>query len=194
MDSGRAGAILSAAVALVSLILAVDGREGSMVVTSFFVLVFGAIASKRCSLKMNRLILIASFVTLVCTVLTTTVLAQSSVEKDSEFEFLWFYLTAVVHAVPLVPLTFSTFVITASVSEASYNWAVVRGLSPFIAMGMQVPGYVVEYLDSDIVDNGYILYGLLTMLIIMVVFGIILSQYMRKNRLIINENGMVVME
>ena len=84
--------------------------------------------------------------------------------------------------------------ITASVSEASYNWAVVRGLSPFIAMGMQVPGYVVEYLDSDIVDNGYILYGLLTMLIIMVVFGIILSQYMRKNRLIINENGMVVME
>ena len=194
MDSGRAGAILSAAVALVSLILAVDGREGSMVVTSFFVLVFGAIASKRCSLKMNRLILIASFVTLVCTVLTTTVLAQSSVEKDSEFEFLWFYLTAVVHAVPLVPLTFSTFVITASVSEASYNWAVVRGLSPFIAMGMQVPGYVVEYLDSDIVDNGYILYGLLTMLIIMVVFGVILSQYMRKNRLIINENGMVVME
>lgn len=194
MDSGRAGAILSAAVALVSLILAVDGREGSMVVTSFFVLVFGAIASKRCSLKMNRLILIASFVTLVCTVLTTTVLAQSSVEKDSEFEFLWFYLTAVVHAVPLVPLTFSTFVITASVSEASYNWAVVRGLSPFIAMGMQVPGYVVEYLDSDIVDNGYILYGLLTMLIIMMVFGIILSQYMRKNRLIINENGMVVME
>lgn len=194
MDSGRAGAILSAAVALVSLILAIDGREGSMVVTSFFVLVFGAIASKRCSLKMNRLILIASFVTLVCTVLTTTVLAQSSVEKDSEFEFLWFYLTAVVHAVPLVPLTFSTFVITASVSEASYNWAVVRGLSPFIAMGMQVPGYVVEYLDSDIVDNGYILYGLLTMLIIMVVFGIILSQYMRKNRLIINENGMVAME
>ena len=94
MDSGRAGAILSAAVALVSLILAVDGREGSMVVTSFFVLVFGAIASKRCSLKMNRLILIASFVTLVCTLLTTTVLAQSSVEKDSEFEFLWFYLTA----------------------------------------------------------------------------------------------------
>ena len=182
MDSGRAGAILSAAVALVSLILAVDGREGSMVVTSFFVLVFGAIASKRCSLKMNRLILIASFVTLVCTVLTTTVLAQSSVEKDSEFEFLWFYLTAVVHAVPLVPLTFSTFVITASVSEASYNWAVVRGLS------------VVEYLDSDIVDNGYILYGLLTMLIIMAVFGVILSHYMRKNRLIINENGMVVME
>ena len=194
MDSGRAGAILSAAVALVSLILAVDGREGSMVVTSFFVLVFGAIASKRCSLKMNRLILIASFVTLVCTVLTTTVLAQSSVEKDSEFEFLWFYLTAVVHAVPLVPLTFSTFVITASVSEASYNWAVVRGLSPFIAMGMQVPGYVVEYLDTDIVDNGYILYGLLTMLIIMAVFGVILSHYMRKNRLIINENGMVVME
>ena len=194
MDSGRAGAILSAAVALVSLILAVDGREGSMVVTSFFVLVFGAIASKRCSLKMNRLILIASFVTLVCTVLTTTVLAQSSVEKDSEFEFLWFYLTAVVHAVPLVPLTFSTFVITASVSEASYNWAVVRGLSPFIAMGMQVPGSVVEYLDSDIVDNGYILYGLLTMLIIMAVFGVILSHYMRKNRLIINENGMVVME
>lgn len=193
MNTGRMGAILSAAVALVSLILALNDMEGSMIVTSFFVLVFGIIASKRCSLKMNRLILIASFVTLLCTVLTVTVLSQSQVQRESDYEFVWFYLIAFVHAVPLVPLTFSSFVITASVSGASYNWAVVRGLSPFIAMGMQVPGYVVEYLDTNIVDNGYILYGLLTMFVIMAVCGYIMSYFMRRNRLIINENGMVVL-
>ena len=193
MNTGRMGAILSAAVALVSLVLALNDMEGSMIVTSFFVLVFGIIASKRCSLKMNRLILIASFVTLLCTVLTVTVLSQSQVQRESDYEFVWFYLIAFVHAVPLVPLTFSSFVITASVSGASYNWAVVRGLSPFIAMGMQVPGYVVEYLDTNIVDNGYILYGLLTMFVIMAVCGYIMSYFMRRNRLIINENGMVVL-
>lgn len=194
MNTGRMGAILSAAVALVSLILALNDMEGSMIVTSFFVLVFGIIASKRCSLKMNRLIMIASFVTLLCTVLTVTVLSQSLVQRESDYEFVWFYLIAFVHAVPLVPLTFSSFVITASVSGASYNWAVVRGLSPFIAMGMQVPGYVVEYLDTNIVDNGYILYGLLTMFVIMAVCGYIMSHFMRRNRQIINENGMVVLE
>lgn len=193
MNTGRMGAILSAAVALVSLILALNDMEGSMIVTSFFVLVFGIIASKRCSLKMNRLIMIASFVTLLCTILTVTVLSQSLVQRESDYEFVWFYLIAFVHAVPLVPLTFSSFVITASVSGASYNWAVVRGLSPFIAMGMQVPGYVVEYLDSNIVDNGYILYGLLMMFVIMAVCGYVMSHYMRRNRMIINENGMVVL-
>lgn len=193
MNTGRMGAILSAAVALVSLILALNDMEGSMIVTSFFVLVFGIIASKRCSLKMNRLIMIASFVTLLCTILTVTVLSQSLVQRESDYEFVWFYLIAFVHAVPLVPLTFSSFVITASVSGASYNWAVVRGLSPFIAMGMQVPGYVVEYLDSNIVDNGYILYGLLMMFVIMAVCGYVMSHYMRRNRMIINENGMGVL-
>ena len=49
MNTGRMGAILSAAVALVSLILALNDMEGSMIVTSFFVLVFGIVvlASKR---------------------------------------------------------------------------------------------------------------------------------------------------
>ena len=96
--------------------------------------------------------------------------------------------------VKMVPLTFAAFVITASVSDASYNWAVVRGLSPFIAMGMQVPGFVVEYLDPKNVDNGYILYTLLTMFVVMLVCGLAMSHYMRKNRMVINENGMVVLE
>lgn len=192
MNTGRVGAILSAAVALISFALALNEMEGSMIVTSFLVLVFGIIASKHCPPNMNRLILIASFVTLICTIVTATVLSQSLVQKDTDYEFVWFYLIAFVHAIPLVPLTFSAFVITASVSGASYNWAVVRGLSPFVAMGMQVPGYVVEYLDTNIVDNGYILYGLLMMFAIMVVCGALFSHYMRKNKILINENGLVV--
>ena len=194
MDSGRVGAILSAVVALVSLILALGDMEGNMVVTSIFVLVFGIIASKRCSLSMNRFILIAAFVTLVCTALSVTVFSQSAMDPESDSEFAWFYAMAFLHAIPLVPLTFAAFIITASVSEASYNWAVVRGLSPFISMGMQVPGFVVEYLDPKNVDNGYILYTLLMMFVVMAVCGVLISQYMRKNRLIINENGMVTLE
>ena len=61
-------------------------------------------------------------------------------------------------------------------------------------MGMQVPGFVVEYLDPKNVDNGYILYTLLTMFVVMLVCGLAMSHYMRKNRVVINENGMVVLE
>lgn len=194
MDSGRIGAIFSAVIALVSLILALGDMEGNMIVTSLFVLVFGIIASKRCSLEMNRFIFIAAVVTLACTVLSVTVFAQETIQIGEDAEFGWFYVIALLHAIPLVPLTFAAFVITASVSDASYNWAVVRGLSPFIAMGMQVPGFVVEYLDPKNVDNGYILYTLLTMFVVMLVCGLAMSHYMRKNRMVINENGMVVLE
>lgn len=91
-------------------------------------------------------------------------------------------------------LTFSVFIITTSVSEASYNWTVVRGLSPFIAMGMQVPDYVVEYLNYKIINNGYILYRLLIIFVFIVMSGPLVSHHMRRNRLIIDENGMVKLE
>lgn len=191
MDSGRIVAAVSAVIALVSLILALDDMEGNMIVTSLFVLAFGIIASKRCSLEMNRFIFLASVITLACTVLSVTVFAQEGIEIGDESEFGWFYVIAFLHAIPLVPLTFAAFVITASVSGASYNWAVVRGLSPLMAMGMQVPGFVLEYLDPKNLDNGYILYTLLMMFIVMLVAGLLMSGYMRRNQLIIDQNGMV---
>ncbi len=70
----------------------------------------------------------------------------------------------------------------------------VHGLNPFIAMGVQVPGYRVEYLDYKIVDNEYILYRLLIMFVFMAVFGLLVSHHMRRNMLIINENRMVRLE
>ena len=195
MDSGRAGAILSAAVALVSLILAVDGREGSMVVTSFFVLVFGVLASKNCTLNTNKFILLASVASVVCTVLSVTVLVQGNFsDAEGTPTVTWFVLIGLVHSVPVVPLTFSVYPIIASLSGASFNWAIVRGLSPFIGMGMEVPGFVLEYMfegaDNWMTDNGYILYHFLMTALVMIVFAYIASSIMRKNRLVMTENGL----
>lgn len=200
MNAGRIVAIASAFLALVSLIIAFVECEGIMTVTAVFVLGFGAIASKRCSARTNRYILLASMMTLICTVLSVTVFSQQKVDDGEISEFVWFYIMAVIHAVPIVPLTFSSFVIIASVSEASYNWAVVRGLSPFISMGMLVPGYVAEYFFQDfyvdvwMVDNGYILYGLIVMFVIMLVVGLVVTHYMRVTRTIITEKGSEVLQ
>ncbi len=58
-------AIVSTVIATAS--LALKELEGNMAVISVFVLVFRIIASKRYFLEMNRLILVTSVFTLVCT-------------------------------------------------------------------------------------------------------------------------------
>ncbi len=60
--------------------LALKELEGNMAVISVIVLVFRIIVSKRYSLMMNRLIFMASMLTLVYTVITITVLDQTAVE------------------------------------------------------------------------------------------------------------------
>ena len=139
--------------------------------------------------------------TLLCTILSVTVFSQESlVDSGSMEKVTWFYLMALVHVVPLLPMTFASFFVIASITGASYNWAVVRGLTPFISMGMLVPGYVTEYFFQDInldvwmVDNGYILYGLLVTLGITLVLSWLVSRRMRESHKIINEHGLVVLE
>ena len=141
MDSGRVVAISSAIISLVALALAIVEYEGLMTVTAVFAIGFGLIASKRCSASTNRFILLAAIATLVCTILSVTVFSQENlVDTGGVEELQWFYIMAVLHVIPLVPLTLASFVVVASVSESSYNWALVTGLGPFIAMGMQVRG------------------------------------------------------
>ncbi len=199
MDTGRAVAVVSALLAIVSFVIAFWHYEGIMAVVSLFALVFGAVASKRCSLNMNKFILIAAFAALVCTVLSVTVLVQGDFsDADGNPSVLWFVLIGLVHSVPVVPLTFSAYPIIASVSGASYNWAIVRGLSPFIGMGMEVPGFVLEYMfegaDNWMTDNGYILYHFLMTAIVMIVFAYVASSVMRRNRLVVTERGLGELE
>lgn len=201
MDSGRVVAISSAIISLVALALAIVEYEGLMTVTAVFAIGFGLIASKRCSASTNRFILLAAIATLVCTILSVTVFSQENlVDTGGVEELQWFYIMAVLHVIPLVPLTLASFVVVASVSESSYNWALVTGLGPFIAMGMQVPGFVLEFFFQDInldvwmVNNGYILYALLATLVVSLVSCWLTGRYMRRNGLIITEDGMVPLD
>lgn len=195
MNSGRAVAVVSAILAVISLVIAWYYYEGIMAIVSLFALVFGAVASKRCSARTNKYIMIAAAVSLVCTVLSVTVLSQGNFSDDGHPTTFWFVLIGLVHTIPVVPLTFATFTIIASVTGASYNWAIVRGLSPFIGMGMEVPGFVLEYMfegsDNWMTDNGYILYHFLMTALVMIVFSYSASVAMRRSKMIINENGEV---
>ncbi len=194
MNSGRIVAVTSALLAVVSLVVAWHYYEGIMVIISLFALVFGSVASKRCSAKTCIYIMAASAASLVCTVLSVTVLSQGNFLGDNgNPTVFWFVLIGLVHTIPVVPLTFATFTIIASVTGASYNWAVVRGLSPFIGMGMEVPGFVLEYIfegsDNWMTDNGYILYHFLMTAIVMIVFAWYASKLMRSYNVIVDENG-----
>ncbi len=194
MNSGRVVAISGALLAVVSLVVAWVHYEGIMVVISLFALAYGFIASKRCSARTCTYIMAASAAALVCTVLSVTVLSQGNfLGDDGNPTVFWFVLIGLVHTVPVVPLTFATYIVVASVTGASYNWAVVRGLSPFIGMGMEVPGFVLEYVfqgsDNWMTDNGYILYHFLMTAIVMIVFAWYASRHMRARRIVVNENG-----
>lgn len=193
MNSGRIVAVASAVLAVVSLVIAWHYYEGIMAVVSLFALVFGAVASKRCSAKTNKYIMVAAALALICTVLSVTVLSQGNFSVDDHPTTFWFILIGLVHTVPVVPLTFSTYTVIASVTGASYNWAIIRGLSPFIGMGMEVPGFVLEYVfegsDNWMTDNGYILYHFLMTALVMIVFSYLFSVIMRDRNMVIDETG-----
>ena len=72
MNTGRAVAVVSALLAIASLAVAWVHYEGIMAIVSFFVLVFGVLASKNCTLNTNKFILLASVASVVCTVLSVT--------------------------------------------------------------------------------------------------------------------------
>lgn len=195
MNSGRAVAVSSALLAIVSLVVAWCYYEGIMAIISLFTLAFGIVASKRCSAKTNVFIMMAAAAALVCTILSITVLSQGNFsDAEGHPSTMWFVIIGLVHSAPVVPLTFAAYIVIASVTGASYNWAIVRGLSPFIGMGIEVPGFVLEYVfegsDNWMTDNGYILYHFLMTVLVMIVFAYFTSAAMRRQRLVITENGL----
>ncbi len=195
MDSGRAVAAASTLLGLISLVIAWVDYEGIMAVVSIVTLIYGAIASKRCSLDNSKYILVAAITALICTVLSVTVLSQGNfTDASGEPSTTWFVIIGLVHSIPVMFLAFETYIIFASLWKGSYNWAVVRGLSPVIGMGLEVPGFVLEYVfegaDNWMTDNGYILYHFLMTLIVLLVFAYLASRRMQERALVINENGL----
>lgn len=194
MNTGRAVALASALLAIVSLMISLYYYEGIMAIVSFFTLVFGAVASGRCSRRTNRFILIASVTSVICTVLSVTILVQGGFsDADGVPTTTWFVIIGLVHSIPVVPLTLSVYPIVSSVYGASFNWAVVRGLSPFIGIGIEVPGFVLEYMfegsDNWMTDNGYILYHFLMTAIVMIASSYLVSSVMRRDGLVVTQDG-----
>lgn len=165
-----------------------------MLAVSLFALAFGVIAVRRCSRDTAKLIAIASAVSLVATVLSITVLEPDNFMDGDDPHVYWFVLIGFVHSIPVALITFAIFSIFSAVFGASYNWVLVRGFSPFIAMGMEVPGFVLEYVFSGVdgwmTDNGYILYHFLVTFIVVFLLAYALSVRMRASSKVIAHGGM----
>lgn len=179
--------------ALASAIISLFRCEGIMLAVSIFAIVFGIIAIRRCSASTAILISTASVVSLIVTTLSVTVLEPEAFLMDGNPPIYWFVLVGLTHAVPVALLTFAVFSIFSAVFGASYNWVLVRGLSPFIAMGMEVPGFVFEYMfkgvDTWMTDNGYILYHFLMTAIFVAVLAYLVSVKMRAASKVISNGG-----
>ncbi len=202
MVSERGVSTLSAVLSLVSVAVSLLWFEGIMLATSIFSLVFCAILAYRPSPGSGRLAVASSVILLVCTVFTSTVMSQQSLVDSGTLDSTsWILVVSLVHALPLTLVVITAYYALASVSGASYNWAYVRYLTVFMALGMQVPGFVLEYvfhdgvaLDDSTINNGYILYGMAITIVVIIVFSYAYSRWLRSNILIINSNGTVKRE
>lgn len=198
MDTTRIISVAGSLIAVISIIVAVVKYEGIMAIISLFTLAYGIIWMYKCPSKPNQAIPLAAVLGLICTVLSVTVLTPDNFMDGDDPSTLWFVLIGLVHTVPLVPLTLSSFVVIASFSSASYNWALVGYLSPFIGMGIEVPGFVLEYVfqgsDNWMTDNGYILFHFLMSAIVLIVVSYFVSKAMRERRIIINGEGVGEMQ
>lgn len=192
MSKEGAVAAMGAILALISAFIALRRCEGVMLALAVFAIVFGFVAVRRCSPDTAKLISSASALLLVSTILSVTVLEPEHFMDGEDPSTFWFVLIGFVHTIPLALLTLAVFSVLSAVFGASYNWVLVRGMGPFVAMGMEVPGFVLEYLfvgvDSWMTDNGYILYHFLVTGVVVAILAYLVSDTMRSRSLVLS-NG-----
>ena len=197
METGRSitGAILS----FISLIIGVWTLDGVMIVISLLTFLFCIAIAKHGN--SHGFALITSVIVLICTILMASVASyETMVDGGIISKSSWTYVAAVIHTIPMIPLTLLTFYGTAAFSGASYNWVLVSGLGPFIGLGIQGMGYGLTYLfviaelKIGPTENAYVLYGLMLCMIILVIFFLCLKSKLKKDRLMITSNGMEVMQ
>lgn len=180
--------------ALASAVLSLLKCEGIMLAISVFAVAFGILAVSRCSSDTAMLITSASGLALIATVLSVTVLEPEGFMNGDDPSTSWFVLIGLIHTIPLVLLVFAVLSVMSAMFGASYNWVLVRGLSPFVAMGMEVPGFVLEYIfmgvDTWMTDNGYILYHFLVTGVVVAAMAYMLSVRMRRSGIVMARGRM----
>jgi hypothetical protein len=155
--------------------------------------------------------MIASATVLVCTIIMVTVASfESLVNGGVMSEYSWTFVSAIIRGIAAMPLIIAFFFATAAVFKASYNWVVVPGLGWLVGMGMQVPQLVMLFIvqvpgflmlffagqpateEQEIIANATIVMGMLVNLVMFAVFSIVLRSVFKKNRYLINANGLEV--
>jgi hypothetical protein len=90
------------------------------------------------------------------------------------------------------------FFTAAALFNASYNWALLFGLSWMVGTGFQLPMclsvFVVQISDLQhgIVTNNGLVVGMIIGLFISVVFSLVIRSVFEKNRYLITANGLTV--
>ena len=195
MKADRLLSFVSVVTCAVSLIAGLWGRNGPMAVASMLAFLYSIIVVIY-GLD-HRLMLFTSVILLVCTILITTVLSyETMVENGTMGKQSWIYLAGIVQAVPVLPIVLASFFVIAAVFGASYNWAVVTGLTVFIGLGILSGGYSLTYLflaagiEKGLMENAYILYGLLIGMFFLIAFTYVLFRIFKKNHYVITSDGL----
>lgn len=198
MDTSRMLAITGTIISAASLAIGIWSLEGVMIAISLFSFCFSLAAVKYAPSSVDRIVLITSVVVMICTALVATVVSYDSlVGSGTISKNVWTYMIAVLQTIPILPLIFLSYVAIASAFNASYNWAVVTGLSVFIGIGIQSSGYVLVYvvqwlgLGAFAIVNADVLYSLGIVLMASILFSAVLWRVFVKNQYLINSQGLI---
>ena len=164
------------------------------VVLSFYTLVFTVVSIRNENDRLASFCFYSSIIVLIGTLIASIMLPYSNVETGSMDLYVWAVLSAVCHAIALPTLSISCLYMIATVSGASYNFALTAGFMPFIGIGMVMPGFILQYMDvlyfgGETMTNAYALYSLLIALAMTAVSAIIVWRIMRKNRYLVTSKG-----
>jgi len=199
MSAGKALSVASVVISAISLAIGFWGSNGVMTFASLMALCF-SIVNVKYSPGRFRLAMIMSLVLIICTVLITTVFSYETLVRDGTMaKDTWSYTAAIIQAIAVIPVAFMSYFAIAAFSNASYNWAVVSGLTTFIGLGIHTAGYAMTYafyildLEKGLSENSYVLYGLMIGMFSLIIFTIILNRIFLKNRYLITSNGLEVM-
>ena len=188
---------IGAAFSAVSIALGLYYNDAMMVVLSLLALCYCIVSLKYGNAGL--FVTVASMIVMVCTILVTIVFSYDSMVTNGTMEKIdWSFIINIIQTVAVIPLTVLTFFIIAKVSEASYNWVMIGGFTPFIGLGIMGIGYALTYifllteLNDVLTDNVYILYGAAICLITHIVIALILGSIFKKRRYLITSNGLEV--
>jgi hypothetical protein len=112
---------------------------------------------------------------------------------------VWAYETAFMKCVAVIPLIILFYFTAAAAFGASYNWALVAGLSFFVGLGMMLAGHTVIYFFQrskidDIVTKADVVAELLMSVIIFALLAVLLSHIFKRRRYLITKNGLETMQ